>query len=181
VATDATTQQVRDLANTIALQADAIATGTGLPETLYARTRLLLQNAGTLAHWAEILTKEGQPATVTDAQAQEVLDAVVARYQDYFEPAVDTDYGNVIVAADTKPIIQRDERGHALISWEHGPSDWAFQVTQGGSTEEHRVLIAAANEEFGGSLKAAEPKPVKFPDGVHVEPYYSFVLGVYPA
>ena len=53
-------------------------------------------------------------------------------------------------------------------------------MTGRGSTEEERVLIAAANEEFGGNLKADEPEPVAFPEGVTVEPYYSYALGVYP-
>lgn len=118
---------------------------------------------------------------VTDEQAQAVLDAVVARYHLYFEPLLDADYGNVIIAPDPLPVIQRDERGHALIIWEDGPSDWAYQALEGGSTEEDRVLTAAANVEFGVEMKAAEPEPAQFPADVSVEIYTSYALAVYPA
>lgn len=116
--------------------------------------------------------------SVSDEQAQEVLDAIVASYHIYFEPMTS---GKSVLPPYEKPVLRRDERGHAVIWWEDGPSDWAYQVTEGGSTEEDRVLIAQANEEFGGQLRPAEPKQVQFPAGVMVEPYTSYAVGVYPA
>jgi hypothetical protein len=119
--------------------------------------------------------------TVTDEQAQEVLDAIVAHYKMYFEPITSDATGRIIVPPAAKPTVQRDERGHAVIWWEDGPSDWAYQVTGGGSTEEERVLFAEAGQEFGAELKAAEPEPMQFPPHVYVEPHTSYAVGVYPA
>jgi len=115
--------------------------------------------------------------TVTDELAEAVRQAVITRYRWWFE----SDGGVKAIGRPEDLTIQRDERGHALISWEDGPEDWAMQVVEGGSTEEERVLMAGANQEFGGNLKAYEPEPATFPDGVTVEAYSSFVLGVYPA
>lgn len=115
--------------------------------------------------------------TVTDEQAEAVRQAVIARYKWWFEP---TD-GMKPLGKPEDVTIRRDEDGHALISWEEGPDNWAHQVCDGGSTEEERVEFAQLREEFGGDMKPAEPEPVAFPADVWVEPYYSFVLGVYPA
>lgn len=119
--------------------------------------------------------------TVTDAQAQAVLDAVIARYKVYFEPIKSEDGQRVICAPAAKPVLRRDEHGHAVISWEDGPDDWAYQATEGGSTETERVAMAQASKEFGVRLTASEPSAVAFPKTVEVEPYSSFELGVYPA
>jgi hypothetical protein len=126
------------------------------------------------------VTQSWEAAPVTTEKAQAVLAAVVARYWQYFEPVTDSG-GKIIAVPFEKPFIRRDERGHAIVVWDDGPDDWAHQATGGGSTETERVLVAAANQEFGGSKKAGEPEPVTFPADVNVEVYDSKSLGVYPA
>lgn len=71
---------------------------------------------------------------------------------------------------DWKPTLVEDwnEPGWA-VCWEDGPYEWCYQyqtLTAG---------YAAADEEFG--FKRKPVKPVK---GVHTEPYFSFVLCLYP-
>lgn len=119
--------------------------------------------------------------TVSDEQAQQVLEAIVAQYVAYFEPIMKGDTEQVLCPPSPLPVIRRDEDGHAVIWWEEGPSSWAFQVTEGGSTEEDRALAAQVSAEFGSRLVAAEPEPVQFPPDVRVEPHTSFAVGVYPA
>lgn len=46
-------QQIRDMANTIALQADAIALGAAPKASLNARAKLLKNNIETLLAWTE--------------------------------------------------------------------------------------------------------------------------------
>lgn len=126
---------------------------------------------------AKATPEQVEPTVVTDEQAEAVRQAIIARYHLWFE-RLD---GMNPLSRPEDLTIKRDERGHAVISWENdSPEDWAFQVSEGGSTESDRVMITQANDEFGGNLTAAEPARVTFPDGVHVEPVTSFELGVYP-
>jgi len=118
--------------------------------------------------------------TVTDEQAQAVLQAIVDRYRVYFEAITSSSDGHVVAPPLDLPVIKRGEDGHAVIWWLEGPSDWAHQVATGGSTEEDRVLFAAAGKEFGAELTPPEPEPLDFPAGVYVEPYTSYSLGIYP-
>lgn len=68
----------------------------------------------------------------------------------------------------SEPTLRMDWEGHHVaILWEDGPSDWAFNL-DGSPSEEDRVLVAQA-------------KPVVLPKGVEAEPFYSFVLVLYPA
>lgn len=81
----------------------------------------------------------------------------------------------------SEPTLRMDWEGHHVaILWEDGPSDWAFNL-DGSPSEEDRVLVAQANVEFGGNMKASNRKPVVLPKGVEAEPFYSFVLVLYPA
>jgi len=61
----ATEAQIRDLANTIALQADALAQGKVDPATLYAHIRRLSENARTLEVW----TADLAPAPVAQGKS----------------------------------------------------------------------------------------------------------------
>lgn len=119
---------------------------------------------------------------VTPAQAESVRQAVLKRYASWFTPLVlddGTTFAPMAVESDVKVL---DYDGTTVVSWEEGPSEWAYQFTMGGSTEEERVMAHSAAQEFGvPGYKAAEPAPVATPKGVYVEPYYSFSLGVYPA
>ena len=81
------------------------------------------------------------------------------------------------------PVLIEDWNGEGwAISWEEGPDEWAMRVHDGGTSEEERALWASVAEEFGADK--VEPKgiePAKFPADVYAEPYYSFVLCLYPA
>lgn len=70
IATDA---QIQDLANTIALQADALASGKIDADALFTHCRRIFDNADTLKAW----TADRQMFPVSP-QRQTALDAVVA-------------------------------------------------------------------------------------------------------
>lgn len=119
--------------------------------------------------------------TATPAQVERVRKAVIKRYASWFAP-LDMEDGTFLAPMATEAdVLVLDYDGTPVVSWETGPDEWAYQFTMGGSTEEERVMVASANAEFGASVKAAEPQPVKVPSGLYVEPWYSFSLGVYPA
>lgn len=119
-------------------------------------------------------------STVTEAQAQQVLDDVVQRYAAFFEPILRTD-GSVLAAGDEKPLLRKDEDGNWEVVWEDGPYEWAYRFTMGGVNEEIAVEL---HVEFG--LDAAEAgqrateAPAELSSEVYVEPATSYSLGIYP-
>lgn len=120
-------------------------------------------------------------AKISRAQAEAALAAVRDRFKPYLEPfEID---GHVYSAAYPEPKLAEDwnDREGWAIVWEEGPDDWAYTVTSGGPSEEERTLVAQAAAEFGADLKPAETPPVRFPKTVYAEPYFSFVLALYPA
>lgn len=123
---------------------------------------------------------------VSKAKAQAVLDAVKAQHKAWVEPMLDDD-GSVILDAGPPPVLMEEgfDGRQWTIVWEEGPDEWPFTL-HGGSSEEDRVLLAQAAEEFGANLtvsvaEAAERKPAALPKGVYVEPINHCSIGVYPA
>lgn len=107
---------------------------------------------------------------ITRKKAEAVLDAVKKRHR------------ATIQAGYAEPLLVENwDWGHAGINptpwaiiWEEGPYEWAFRYTQGGIDPE----MAAMATEFGFQPREEEPaKPVP---GVHVEPLFSYALGLWP-
>lgn len=117
---------------------------------------------------------------VTTAQAQAVLTAVKAQFHTYLEP-MDLGNGLVLAPACPEPTLNMDYDGTPAIVWEEGPSEWAYRVNEGGTSEEEAALAAAASEEFGHKITSSNLAPAALPKGVEVEAFYSFVLAIYPA
>lgn len=133
---------------------------------------------------------------ITRAKAEAALAAVEEQFRSYVEP---TTYPAFTAADGTefpaetlgplapKPTLVEDWNGGWAICWEDGPDDWAYRATMGGSSEEERVLVASAARENGVDPQTAvdryvkDDEPVTWPKGVYAEPYYSFVLCLYPA
>lgn len=128
---------------------------------------------------------------ITRAKAEAALAAVAEQFKSYTEPFTvpadefgpETTYGPNC----PPPTLVEDWDGPGwAICWEEGPDEWAYRATTGGTSEEERVLVAAAAKENGMDPQAAVDRfvkptePVKWPKGVYAEPYYSFVLCLYP-
>ena len=94
---------------------------------------------------------------VTRAKAEAVLRSVAKAFPD---------------CSESSPELVKDWAGNAgwAIVWEDGPYEWVFQYS------EMSAGYAATDAEFGFSRKPV--KPIK---GVYTEPFYSFVMMVYPA
>ena len=133
---------------------------------------------------------------ISKAKAEAALAAVKEQFKVYLEPMVmeaftatdGTEYPERTYPPECpEPTLIEDWDGPGwAISWECGPSEWALLVNGGGTSEESRELVAAAAKEFGAdpaqalaSMKQIEP--VTWPKGVFGEPYYSFLLCLYPA
>lgn len=115
---------------------------------------------------------------VTVKQAQATLAAIRHQFHTYLDPIL----GSAGRMPEPTLAADWDGEGHWAIVWEEGPSDWAHRVTDGGTSEEERVLAAHAAAEFGFEYKPSKGvSPAVLPKGVHVEPYYSFVAVIYPA
>lgn len=129
---------------------------------------------------------EVQP--ISQEQAEQALAAVKEQFKIYLSP--------LVIPADEhgpertyppdcpEPTLSNNwgSDGHWYILWEEGPDEWAHRAACGGFSEEEYDLQAAASKEFGVAvLPPKQEAPVKFPEGVYGEPYYSFVLGLYPA
>jgi hypothetical protein len=133
---------------------------------------------------------------ITRAKAEAALAAVVEQFKSYVEPTTmeaftaedGTEYpAETFGPTCPMPKLIEDWNGPGwVISWEEGPDDWAFRATTGGTSEEERILVASAAQEFGHDPQAAVARmkadePITWPRGVEAEPYYSFVLSLYPA
>jgi hypothetical protein len=95
---------------------------------------------------------------VSKAKAEQVLKSV----RKAFAPYVTDQYGPTLVE-------DWDGEGWAVV-WEDGaPYEWA--LLYGGLAAGYEVT----EEEFGFKFK-----PVKKVTGVYTEPYYSYVLSIYP-
>lgn len=94
--------------------------------------------------------------TISKAKAEQVLKSVAKAFN------ADETSGPTLV-------LDWNEPGLHAICWEEGPYEWAY----------HYSTLAAGypakDEEFGFTWQPI--KPVK---GVYCEPYYSFVLCLYP-
>lgn len=62
--------------------------------------------------------------------------------------------------------------GHWAICWEDGPDEWALRCPEGGFDEELSYLMGK---------RADTPAAESWPKEVFGEPYYTFVLVLYPA
>jgi hypothetical protein len=126
-----------------------------------------------------------QDDKVTEAGAQQVLDAVIQRYRLYFQP-IRNDDGSVLVEGDEKPFLLQDEGGNWEVVWEDGPYEWAYRFTMGGVNEEVAVEL---HQEFGATKAEAGKRateeavalPARLTAQVSVEPATSYSLGIYPA
>lgn len=118
---------------------------------------------------------------ISREQAEAALAAIKHQFRAYTEPLV-IDGDEYSPAVDSEPVLIEDYNGEGwAISWEDGPDDWAFRATSGGTSEEERALAADASREFGTEITIKPDEPVAFPKGVYAEPYFSFVLSLYPA
>lgn len=101
---------------------------------------------------------------VTKAKAQASLAAIKTAFNAY------------LGEGGEGPVLMEDFDGRDYtIVWEDGaPYDWPFLATGGGVDEELAGLAA----EFGTTIAPMEP--VKFPDGVFVEPVNHLSVGLYP-
>ncbi|GAC1533618.1 MAG: hypothetical protein NVS3B1_28010 [Marmoricola sp.] len=122
--------------------------------------------------------------TITRKQAEQALAAVRAQFARYLEP-LDMGDGTVYPATMPEPKLSMDWGGEVAILWEEGPDEWAMRATGGGTSETERIMIANAAKEFGYDPQAAVDRmkvdePITWPKGVYAEPYYSFVLCLYP-
>lgn len=115
-------------------------------------------------------------STVTTKQAE----AVVAELQRVFNPVLtgeNADLGHYDGRFYPAPHIMVDE-GHTMVTWEEGPSDFAFNL-DGSPSEEDYALFAQASAEFGKSIKPGRRPAFKCPKGVEVDVYASYALSVY--
>lgn len=96
---------------------------------------------------------------VTKAKAEQVLKSVRNAFPMYDH------------AWNAGPVLVKDytEQGTWAVCWEEGPYEWAF----------HYIAMAAGFEAIDEEF-ATRHKPIKPVKGVWLEPYYSFVLCVYP-
>lgn len=122
---------------------------------------------------------------VTRRQAEAALRAVEKQFKTYLEPLDLGDGGRVFPPVCPPPTLSMDWDGHVAILWEDGPDEWAYRASMGGNSEEDRVLAASVAREFDQDPQEAVSRvtveePVKWPKGVWAEPYYSFVLCLYP-
>jgi hypothetical protein len=101
-----------------------------------------------------------QMEPVSKAKADKVLKAVEKKFAAWIDPSD---------GPDNKPTLFPDWAGdgHWAIVWEGGsPYEWALTP----------IGDPYHDEEFGGTAAG-----VPMPAGVFTEPYYSFVLMIYPA
>jgi len=114
---------------------------------------------------------------VTEAQAKAVLKAVETKFANWLLDFARDENGKYdfdapmvrikALAGDCPTVVENwDDRGHWAVVWEgNSPIDWAI----GGMEYEYR------DPEFGFKVPGVE-----MPKGVFCEPYYSFVLVIYP-
>lgn len=105
--------------------------------------------------------------SVTRAQAESVLKALVKRYR---------------LDESDRPLLRKRETGSGWeIIWESGPFEWAYRFASGGVNED---VASALTSEFGLSAteahKRATEEPVKVSSKVFIEPINSYSVGVYP-
>lgn len=115
---------------------------------------------------------------ISEELAQAALAAIKEQWKDWLagidEPG-DMGPGPVLVMGWC-------DSGDPAIVWEEGPFEWALLVNAGGASDEDRALAAAAAKEFGVPYKAPAGRAAAvMPKGVFAEPYYSFVLALYPS
>jgi hypothetical protein len=133
---------------------------------------------------------QAKSTKVSKRQAQAVLTAVKSKWKAYCLdfPQADgkPDYDapmSAMVAADASELPQlmmtwqgrEDSEPCPAIVWESGPFEWAY----GALGESWDYELAAAREEFPGLNPVV--RGVSEPKGVHCEPYFSYVLCIYPA
>lgn len=137
----------------------------------------------------QIEAARANPVTRQDAEA--VLAAIKHQFRTYLEPLdLPAEGGSPAMHLDPccpePTLVEWDDNAPWAIVWEDGPDEWAYRVTEGGTSEEQRVLAADAAREFGAdptavvaSLRGVEPATI--PASVYVEPVTSFILALYPA
>jgi hypothetical protein len=107
-------------------------------------------------------------ATVTArAKAEATLAAVRAVYAQEVEAGLYPEPSLVADAYDAP----------FAVTWEDGPYEWALR-TRGGVDEELYVIGIDAGMAPAAARKMATVGAVAVPDGVEVEPYFSFVLSI---
>jgi hypothetical protein len=101
---------------------------------------------------------EGEGMKVTKAKAEAVLRSVEKAFL------------NAVTEQSRPTLIENwGDSGTWAVAWEDGPYEWCYQYN------EMAAGYATKDPEFGFSRQPI--KPIK---GVYLEPYYSFVMCVYP-
>lgn len=124
-------------------------------------------------------------STITREQAEAVLAVVRKRYQAHLGPLLDEDGKTIIPApgeADQPQLFENYQGSDTwVVSWESGPFEWALRFASGGLNEELAIFLHREQgwrPSAAGQAAMEEPVAVDLP-GVHVEPWYSFSLGIY--
>lgn len=130
--------------------------------------------------------------------AEAALAAITTQYKAYIEPYECPD-GTVYPGSEPPVLVENyADTGHWAITWESGPDEWAYRAFTGGFSEELYTLgypdaLAVARNEKGlvgeeaeqwaadQASSVATEQGTACPKNVHAEPYYSFVLALYPA
>lgn len=123
--------------------------------------------------------------------------AIREQYKTYLEP-YQFDNGSSSPGIDPPTLVENyADTGHWAISWEEGPDEWAMRAFQGGFSEElytlgypdalhvaktEKGLVGEQAERWAAeeARKVATEQGAPCPKGVFAEPYYSFVLMLYP-
>lgn len=103
--------------------------------------------------------------TTARAKAEKVLASLTEMYSEEIT-------GGLFPA----PTLMDDAYGSEFaIAWEEGPYEWALRL-DGQPDRELLLLATDAGIDSDDATKLATTKSLVVPDGVEVEPFYSFVL-----
>lgn len=109
---------------------------------------------------------------ISREQAEATLAAVKAQFAAYLT-------GDIDPPVLCEPFTQITF--HWSIAWEDGPEGWAYRAFIGGLDEELYDLAREAGADPRRATAIATSGPASRPAGVAPEPYYGWLLGLYPA
>lgn len=104
-------------------------------------------------------------ATTARVKAEQVLASLTEMYAEEIA-------GGLFPAPE---LIENAYSADFVIAWEDGPYEWAVRLN--GQVDREMLLLATdAGIDSDDAHRLASTKSLVVPDGVEVEPFYSFVL-----
>lgn len=119
-------------------------------------------------------------AGVTRKQAEQALSCIREQFKEYIDAGDPPPklIENWVAVTYRNGRVREDDPIPFVITWEEGPTEWAYRAVDGGRDVELTLELRSV-PGVDPTVTVDTPAATNWPKGVQGGPYFSYVLGLY--